>query len=313
MSADNSLVVALDVGGTSVKAGLVDRLGSLAGEPRQYDAGSDRDRETILARFASIVADQLVGAAASGRPVAGIGVGMPGPFDYAAGVSMITGLNKYEEIYGVNLADEWRQRLQFPADMPIRFVNDAAAFALGEALYGAGRGQARVMAVTLGTGCGAAFLVGGRMIESGEGVPPGGAVYHLPFQGEIIDEWISRRGILRIWREMAPRAMHGFDVKEIAEAARATDAAASALWDRWGEMLAAALGPVAEAFRPGALVLGGQIARSLDLFGGGLRDRMAAIGCRVVAATDQHSALRGAASWIWTDRIGCGAGVGDDR
>lgn len=294
MSAADALVVALDVGGTSVKAGLVDSQGRLAGEPRQYDACSDQARETILGRFASIVADQLTGAAAAGRPVAGIGIGMPGPFDYAAGVSLIRGLHKYEAIYGVNLADEWRQRLHLPAAMPIRFVNDAAAFALGEALYGAGRGHDRVMAVTLGTGCGAAFLVGGRLAEAGEGVPAGGAVYHLPFQGEIIDEWISRRGILRLWREMAPPAKHGLDVKEIA-----ADPAAGALWDRWGEMLAAALGPVAEAFRPGALVLGGQIARSLDLFGGPLRDRVAAVGCRTVAASDGHSALRGAASLIW--------------
>ncbi|HYF76583.1 MAG TPA: ROK family protein [Symbiobacteriaceae bacterium] len=299
MSADNALVVALDVGGTSVKAGLVDRRGSLAGEPRQYDACSDRDRETILERFASIVADQLAGAAAMGRPVAGIGVGMPGPFDYAAGVSLIRGLSKYEAIYGINLAEEWRQRLQLPANLPIRFVNDASAFALGEALYGAGRGQERVMAITLGTGCGAAFLVGGRLVEDGHGVPPGGAVYHLPFEGGMIDEWISRRGILRLWREMAPEGTHGFDVKEIAAAARAGDAKAGALWDRWGNLLAAALGPVAEAFRPGALVLGGQIARSLDLFGESLRERVAAAGGQVVGASDQHPALRGAASLIW--------------
>jgi len=73
----------------------------------------------------------------------------------------------------------------------------------------------------------------------------------------------------------------------------------SALWDRWGNLLAAALGPVAEAFRPGALVLGGQIARSLDLFGGPLRERVAAAGGHVVGASDQHPALRGAASLLW--------------
>lgn len=298
MSDANRVVIGLDVGGTSVKAGLVAESGSLLWGPRTLEVASDRDAATILSRFEEIL--RILWTEAGDRRVVGIGVGMPGPFDYANGVSLIRGLNKYDAIYGINLREEWQRRLDLPDSFPLRFINDAAAFALGESLYGAGRGRQRVMAITLGTGCGGSFVVDGRVVTEGEDVPEGGEVYHLPFRGEIIDEWISRRGILRMWAGMAPERS-GMDVKEIAEAARSCDSQALALMAQFGTALADALGPVAEAFRPDLLVVGGRIARSMDLFGAPLREWLAAIGSDLAVSQDGAAGVRGAAGLIWTD------------
>ncbi|MEW8978326.1 MAG: ROK family protein [Symbiobacterium sp.] len=305
MCADSAVVIGLDVGGTSVKAGLVAADGGLVGRDDglvHFPMASDQGREAVLAQFDRVL--RALWALAGGRPVVGIGVGMPGPFDYTAGVSLIRGLRKYDSICGVNLKDDWRRRLGLDVEFPIRFINDAAAFALGESRYGVARGKRRVMAVTLGTGCGGAFVVDGRIVTEGEGVPRRGEVYHLPFRGSILDEWVSRRGILRLWQEIDPGRAN-WDVKELADAARSGDPAALRLWEEWAAVLADALGPVAEAFRPDLLVLGGRIARSADLFAGPLAARL---GGRVAVAADPAAGVRGAASLVWD-----AAGAADAR
>jgi glucokinase len=286
------VAVALDVGGTSVKAALVDQTGALALEPRLFPIESGGDAAAILGGFEAVL------RALWSPAVAGIGVGIPGPFDYERGVSLIRDLAKYDAIYGVNLAADWRRRLALPVAFPIRFVNDAAAFALGVSLYGPGRGLRRVMVLTLGTGCGSAFVVDGHVVT--EGAPGGGMIYHLPFRGGIIDDWLSRRGILRLWGEMAAQGVAepgepGPDVKDLADAAHAGDPVARALFARFGELLAEALGPAAEQFRPEAIIIGGRIAASLTLFDGPLKARA---GLPVIASDDPVAAVRGAASLI---------------
>ncbi len=296
MSGNNPVVVALDVGGTSVKSGLVDEAGNLIEESTDWDSQSNRDAATILSRFEQLL--RALWAAAGDRPIVGIGVGFPGPFDYKNGISLIKGLGKYDQIYGVNLQQDWRRRLGLQPDFPIRFVNDAAAFALGESIYGAAKGQERVLAITLGTGCGGCFVERGQILTEGPGVTRGGEVYHLPLRGGIIDDWISRRGILRLWKELQPDAPPA-DVKDLAAAARHGDHRAVELFHQWGALMAEALGPVAEGFRPTCMVVGGQISRSLPLFGDELKARLDAIGCKLVGSVDPVAAVRGAASLIW--------------
>jgi glucokinase len=291
MSADNRVVAALDVGGTSAKAALVDGSGELVTEPRVFPIRSGEDSETILTGFEAVL--RALWTEAGDRPIAGVGVGMCGPLDYAQGICLIKGLSKYEAIYGVNLKVEFRRRMGLAADFPIRFVNDAAAFALGVSLYGPGRGLHRVMALTLGTGCGSAFVVDGEVQTTG--APGGGEIYHLPYRGGMIDDWISRRGILRLRAEEFPGAP-GEDVKDLADTARAGNPDARALFARFGEYLAEALGPVAEQFRPDAVIIGGRIAASLELFEAPFAHR---VGVPVIASADQVAAIRGAAGLIW--------------
>lgn len=306
----NRVAVGVDVGGTSVRLGLVTDAGNLlAGTVREFDPHCHADAATILDRFAGALAPVL-------DPMpAGIGIGFPGPFDYARGICMIRGLAKYEALYGMDVGKELRRRLALPAHVPIRFVNDATAFALGEALFGAARGQNRVIVLTFGTGCGSAFLVDGKVVTDGEGVPPNGWVYPLLHRGVPLDELLSRRGILNLWAEVrserdengtepAERAGQGdaFDVVDLARLARSGDAMAREVFRRFGQTAGEALSPVVLAFRPAALVIGGKIAKSFDLFGPQLTEALApcARPCRVLPAQDiENAALKGAASIVF--------------
>jgi len=288
--------VGLDVGGSSLKAGLVLAGGGLAGEAREVPIASQGGEGAILDDFASALSPFL------GAPgVRGIGIGMPGPFDYERGVSLMRGLTKFDGIYGLDLGRALRERLQLADDVRLRFVNDAAAFALGEVRFGAGRGCRRVMAVTLGTGCGSAFAVDGDVVTGGDGVPPHGYVYCLPYRGGIVDDHLSSRGLAALWREVTGSRGDAPDGRALADAARAGDSGAGATYREFGARTAEALGGVIESFRPEVLVLGGQISRGFDLFGPSLEAGLAGGSTVPLVRPAEHltsSALLGAASLV---------------
>jgi hypothetical protein len=164
-------VIALDVGGTSVKSALVAPGGCVIGESAITRIDSSGGAEGILGTFAQIIRTHLGQAQIS--TVLGVTLGFPGPFDYAAGICLIHGVEKYGAIYGVDMRAALRLRLDL-GDLSILFRNDAEAAVVGEARYGAGRDHQRLIGVTLGTGCGSAFLVDGLPVTAGPGVPPNG-------------------------------------------------------------------------------------------------------------------------------------------
>lgn len=287
--------LACDVGGSSVKAGLVATDGTVTARVRRT-LDSQGTAGPILDGLAAAITE--VHGQGAGRPV-GLGLAVPGPFDERRGAFMIRGQHKFESLYGVELLPELIARAPFLDGLPVRFVNDAAAFALGELAWGAAQGLARAMFLTLGTGCGSAFSVGARLVTDGPGVPANGYVYDLPFGESVVDDYLSRRGLLRLWRERGGDA--GLDVSDIAALARAENEAAGAVFAQFGHDLATALAPVVAEFAPAAIVTGGRIAHAHDLFAPAARAEFAARGLRVQivpAARLGDSALCGAASLL---------------
>jgi glucokinase len=273
------IVGALDIGGTHVTAGLVDlTAGSVERGSRlraSLPAGGTRSEllETI-SRTASSIA----------RPgVSRLGVAVPGPFDYSTGVSKIA--HKLQGLHGVDLRAELSGTLALTDPGAVRFLNDAEAFLLGEWWAGAARGHARAVGITLGTGLGSAFLAGGRIVHTGPGVPPGGALYVLQFRGAPVEHAISSRGLLRRY-DASPGDR--IDVAEVAARARANEPAARLAFEDLGRTLGAFLSPWLRAFEPDCLVVGGAIARSWDLLEDGLRAELQATGgLRTVTAAEQ--------------------------
>jgi len=125
-------MLCLDVGGTELKGAVV-CAGQLLTPLRHFPADSHADRETILEHFAEVFRT-LKEQEGAPEKIGGLRLGFPGPFDYEKGICLIRGLDKYESIYGVSLREELFARLPGWLDSPddIRFVNDVAAFALGE-------------------------------------------------------------------------------------------------------------------------------------------------------------------------------------
>jgi glucokinase len=191
--------------------------------------------------------------------VTGASVAMPGPFDYAEGFSWMR--HKLPYLYGVNVRQELAARLKMqPTD--VHFLNDAAAFLLGEIGAGSARGVSRVVGVTLGTGVGSAFAVDGHVKTEGIGIPPGGEIWNLPFEGGIVEDLISTRALQHSYKQ---RTGNDHEVADIAIAA-STDPAAAAVFLDFGRDLGRVFRKLFATFAPEAVVIGGGIARSNELF-----------------------------------------------
>ncbi len=260
-----------DVGGTHVTGALVDvrtwRVipGSSVTIPLDSDGSADLVLDTL-----AVCGEQVLNCGADSDVSASWGVAMPGPFDYRNGIGQFEGVAKFASLNGFNVGEALVERLAPGADR-FTFTNDANAYILGEWLGGAAVGLDRVIGITLGTGVGSAFLAEGEIVDDGETVPPGGYVYLLEVNGELLEETVSRRAVRAAYARLAGPDAEPLDVREIASLAREDDSVAAQVVYSTYECLGQVLAPWATRFDAQAIVVGGSIAHSWDLVAPALR------------------------------------------
>jgi glucokinase len=243
------VVAALDVGGTSIKSGVV-RGDSVELGPA-LPTLAQSDAETILARLAEMADHALALDVAA----TGLAIAICGPFDIEAGVSRMRGVAKFEDIYGIDLRTVLRERTAI-GDRPIRFARDAESAGTGEALTGAGRGVDRMMIITLGTGMGTCVTEHAWPVEFiGEfGVEHLG-MRDTPWNGRS-DDVLSARGLAdRLGVPLAGLRDAVDDPMNL-----------EVVFDH-GHRLGQFLAPVVIEFEVELLVIGGGLAAAFDRFG----------------------------------------------
>lgn len=271
----NHYYLAFDVGGLFINGVVLNGSGEIIPHTESYfPSKSDAGREELLNHFVQIICRQIGKILDKNFIIDGIGFAFPGPFDYKKGVSFISRVNKFESLYGVNLRNELILRLRQQKVFLLRaapqfcivFENNANMFALGEWLTGNAKDCERIMFLTLGNGTGSAFMENGEIIKNREDVPPNGWVYCYPFHDSIVDDYLSTRGILRIAQQLNVNSCLG--LKEIADAASSGLEDEKEVFRRFGDLLGEMLLTFIKPFKPDALVIGGQIVKSHDLFMG---------------------------------------------
>lgn len=246
-------VVGVDIGGSHITAGLVDMTSGTVHKDSLIRKAVDphADAPTILDTWSTVIAQA---ARLGGVSSYEVGIAMPGPFDYEQGISYIKGFHKYESLYGLNVKEALAERLDIPA-AGIRLKNDAAAFLQGEVAFGAAKGYAQAVGLTLGTGLGSARLAGNHTIPCAVNVSP----LH---QGRA-EDYISIRWFLRRYQELTGGlAPH---VQYIADRAGKEQAAAQ-VFSEFAVNLATVLQRFIGEEQPGVVVLGGGIANAFHLF-----------------------------------------------
>jgi glucokinase len=257
-------VVALDVGGSSVKSGrVVDGRpdGRVTVTPLVRDAPADE----LVDRLAAAIR-----AAAQGGDVH-VAAAVPDPFDHAAGVSRMT--HKFAALHGLPLGPLLVESVGRPLE--IRWCNDAAAAVAGEAIAGAGSGYCRVLGVTLGTGLGVAFVVDGAVVAR---------------VGDTV--------VGDLWRETLAdgrRADTAFAARTLLAAIERDPGQGGA---RFGNELARFLAPVVAAAAADVVVVGGGGAGSFDDIAPTLQAHLDAPVAR--ADLGPWAALLGATHLCWS-------------
>lgn len=125
-------VLANDIGGTHITSAVIDTSDwtILQSSLVRTTINSSSDAKTILLSWTQAM-KQSINQSCKYDDITHIGIAMPGPFDYEGGISYITGQNKYDHLYKVNVKEELLKRLELPIK-DIRFINDAASFLQGE-------------------------------------------------------------------------------------------------------------------------------------------------------------------------------------
>ena len=255
----HEVYLCLDVGGTEIKAAPLDANGKMLSKIQYFPAMACADKKTLLEHFAHI----FTSICPADKVPIEIDLAFPGPFDYENGICLLQGLEKYDALYGCNLRHAFAALSGLPQKR-IQFINDAAAFALGELTFGSSRQAHKTLFTVIGTGCGSAFGVDGFLAAKGTlGVPPHGYFYNAPFMDSCVDDYISRRGLEKLTKDLLGTPLDG---RALAARVAAGDTQAASCFLQFGVLLRDALSTQIEAFNPDMICLGGQIMRSAPLF-----------------------------------------------
>ncbi|MEI6884654.1 MAG: ROK family protein [Bacteroidota bacterium] len=313
------ILIGADIGGSHITCMGVDPIGHVVSDVfkvrREVDCLASADE--ILSGWAGAIG-KLIDI--MGRDVlGGVGFAMPGPFDYPGGIAWFKGVQKYDSLYGVNVIDELRSRLGLDPSVPVRFLNDASCFAIGEAWTGRAAAFGKSIAITLGTGFGSAFIADGIPVESGPEVPQYGCVYHLPYGSGIADDNFSTRWFQKRYKELTGKEIEG--VREMVEKDAGSgmqdvqDAEskmqdgnedsssrilhpASLIFSEFGTGLGTFLAPWLIKFRAGCLTIGGNISLAWPLFAKPFTEALKENGCYIpvfISEFGELAAISGAA------------------
>jgi len=292
---DKHIAIGSDIGGSHISCAAIDLLtGNILKETL---TGRSVNNQAQASEIIDIWSDAIsaVFSMVPVEKVKGIGFGMPGPFDYVKGISYIKGVAKYENLYGINISEAIAERLVVSEDFHIRYMNDASAFAVGEAWAGSAKNANRSISITFGTGFGSAFISNRIPIVDGPEVPRLGCIYHIPYEDGIADDYFSTRWFMRSYKSITGRELNG--VKELAELAT-SDKIVSDLFLEFGDKSALFLAPWLKKFKAEILVIGGNISHAYNLFGDIFEARLKKENCSckvVLSELKEDAALLGSA------------------
>ena len=294
--------IGADIGGSHISSVLVDmETGRMIPESlAEQKVNNQASADEILNDWALALRKTMNSATID--ELSGIGFAMPGPFDYKTGVALMKNVAKYDSLYGINVGNELKKLLQLPAEMPFRYLNDALSFAVGECWTGKATGYNNVMAITLGTGFGSAFLTNGVPVIEGDRVPKMGYVYHIPYENGIADDYFSTRWFIKEYFLRSGIQVSG--VKEIADRVN-HDPIARQIFEHFGTAIGNFLAPLLSKFGAECLVIGGNISGAYPLFGPSFESALGDqnVNVKTVISELMESAAMAGSSRLLDDRF----------
>ena len=259
-------IVAVDLGGTNIRFGLVSWKGEVLARSRRRTEGHEGAART-LERILEGISEMLDGAP---RGVVGIGVGSPGPLDSSGTI-----------LHSPNIPGWGKMRLKDAVlkrfGLPCKVGNDANCAALAEHWVGIGRGTRNMVHYTLGTGIGGGVIVEGRLLEGRDRA--GGELGHVTIvrdgllcgcgsqgclEAHASATGIVRRTVSRL-RQGAPSSLQRMapetiSARVVQQAAKNGDRLALDIIEETGRLLGIAVGAAINIFNPEVVGFSGGVA-----------------------------------------------------
>jgi glucokinase len=275
----STAVIGIDIGGTNLRSALILSSGAIL-EQRRAASGIEQGRESFCSRLLASIEDLRGAAAVRGIAVHAVGAGVPGLIDRTGLIRSSVNMRPLE---GLNLDAFLEERTCLPAACS----NDANTIALGEQRFGAGRGLASFLMVTIGTGLGSGLILDGRLWTGAGGfaaefghvtVYPEGPPCPCGNRG-CLEQYCSAGAIVRFARELLPEDLLAatatdLSAEAVALLARQGVPGARTAFERLGQWLGVALGSLSNTLNLQAVIVGGGVAASFDLLLPALRTEL---------------------------------------
>src|SRR5215472_13712689 len=274
-----SLTIGIDVGGTKVAAGAVDDQGRIVEKLRRSTPSASP--ELTAAVIAEAAAELL-----SRHEASAVGVGAAGFVNEAAGTVA----------FAPNLAwrdEPLRARVEGMIGVPVVVENDGNASAWAEARFGAARGHAHVVFISVGTGIGAGFVLDGRLYRGQWGMAGEPGHFRVVPDGRLCgcgnrgcwEQYASGNALTTEARDLARRSPSGaarllqlaggnpdaIGGAQITQAATEGDPAALRCFGIVGGWLGQGMADLAAILDPGCFVIGGGVSEAGELLIGPAR------------------------------------------
>ena len=276
------MVLGIDVGGTSIKAGLFTPEGELL-EERKIPTPALVDEEAY-ATVTEGLGKILAAHDATPADVVACGLDIPGPVADDGTVGILANIKLDPEGFVGALSAE------FP-NATVAFVNDANAAALGELWAGVAQGVSSYVLIALGTGVGAGVIVNGRLIAGAFGA--GGEIGHITLNRDeervcgcgrrgCLEQYASAQGVVRLYLEECERrgvtpvhVEHATDTLSVFRALAGGDECAKLAVDKMCDYLALAMSQISCIVDPEMYLIGGGVAGAFATFAPELREKFA--------------------------------------
>ncbi|WP_053367136.1 ROK family glucokinase [Bacillus sp. FJAT-27245] len=288
----------IDLGGTTTKIAFISSYGEIIDKWEIATDNSNEGRNIVL-NIAKSIDDRLDAIGQGKEKLAGIGMGAPGPVNYATGV-LYNAVN-----LGLKENYPLRQILEVEMSLPAAIDNDANCAAIGEMWKGAGDGAKDLVCVTLGTGVGGGVIANGHIVQGVSGaageighitsIPGGGAQCNCGKTG-CLETIASATGIVRLAMESVNKGEKGrladifaangiVSAKDVFDSARDGDLASGRIVDEVAFHLGLVLANVANTLNPEKIVLGGGVSRAGDILINRVREQFARYAFKRVGET----------------------------
>lgn len=265
--------IGIDVGGTFIKAGIVDKNGNIIADGKiasECDKGGDK----LADNAATLVFELLEKSGINKEQIVGAGMGFPGFIDSKNGIVVYSN--------NVRLSDfPIVETMQAKLGLKVKVANDANVAALGEKMFGAGKDYNDMVMITLGTGVGAGIIIDGKLFEGNRSA--GAEIGHMLLVHGGEQCTCGRKGCFEAYSSATAlirdtkRAMQNHKdslMWEIGSVDNVTgktpfdyakkDKYAAEVVNNYIEMLGSALTDIANIFRPEAIIIGGGVCAQGD-------------------------------------------------
>ncbi|MFC4077503.1 ROK family glucokinase [Salinithrix halophila] len=265
--------IGIDLGGTSMKLGIVDEKGQLLYKMEEPTL-TDEKAESGISRMAKSIRRLADETDTPWEEVGGLGLGLPGFLDIPGGKILRLTNIPWENV-------SIKEILEEELRVPVAIDNDANVAAMGEAWSGAGASFSDLICVTLGTGVGGGIIVGGQLVHGVSGLA--GEIGHIQVvedgslcgcgQYGCVETISSATGMVRLVKEAISEGRQTslaakkekLTARDIFEAAKEHDAVAIHVIDEATVALARVLAILSVVNNPEAFIIGGGVSQAGEL------------------------------------------------